>query len=108
MWRRIGIEPGEGRIFAWGAVTLFLVGWAEVSVKNVSETLFFKRVGVEHLPVVFLVNSFLLVATTLWMARVAARSDRLKLLPLVFLALALMLALRQATGRTRLDDSDEL
>ncbi len=43
--RKLGIEPGEGRLFAWGAAALALAGWADVSVKNVSETFFLKRVG---------------------------------------------------------------
>lgn len=92
MWRKLGIEPGEGRVFGWGAAALFLLGWTDVSLKNVSETLFLKRVGVEHLPLVFLANSVLLVATTGAMGRLAARSDRLKLLPRTLAALALLLA----------------
>ena len=88
MWRKLGIEPGEERPFAWGAAVLFLLGWAEVSVKNASETLFLKGVGVEYLPQVFLVNSLLLVGTTYLVGRIAHRSDRLKLLPIVLVVLA--------------------
>jgi AAA family ATP:ADP antiporter len=34
MLRKLGIEPGEGWVFAWGAAALFLLGWADVSVKK--------------------------------------------------------------------------
>ncbi|TDJ15166.1 MAG: cyclic nucleotide-binding domain-containing protein [Deltaproteobacteria bacterium] len=91
MWRKLGIEPGEGRVFAWGAFALFLLGWADVSLKNVSETFFLKRVGPEWLPLVFLANSVLLVATTGLLGRIAARKDRLWLLPRIFVGLAVML-----------------
>jgi len=91
MLRKLGIEQGEGRIFAWAVGTLFLLGWADVSVKNVSETLFLKRVGVQLLPLVFLINSLLLVVTTYVVGRMAARGDRLRLLPGVLLVLALIL-----------------
>jgi hypothetical protein len=91
MWRKLGIEPGEGRVFAWGAAALFLLGWSDVSVKNVSETFFIKRVGPEHLPEVFLVNSLLLVGTTWAFGRVATGSDPLKLLPRTLAGLALLL-----------------
>ncbi|MBW2398495.1 MAG: hypothetical protein JRG80_04405 [Deltaproteobacteria bacterium] len=53
MLRKLGIEPGEGRLFFWAAGVLFLLGWADVSVKNASETLFLKGVGVEFLPLGF-------------------------------------------------------
>jgi len=91
MWRKIGIEPGEERVFAWGAAALFLVGWADVFVKNLSETLFVKRVGVEDLPKAFLISSLLLVLSTGLFARLAARSDRLRLLPRTMGVLAVLL-----------------
>jgi AAA family ATP:ADP antiporter len=91
MLRMLGIEPGEGKLLAWGAATLFLLGWADVSVKNVSETFFLKRVGVELLPLVFLANSLLLVGTTYLVGRIASRSDRLQLLPRVLVGLAVTL-----------------
>jgi len=91
MLRKLGIEPGEAKVFAWGAAALFLMGWADVSVKNVSETLFIKRVGVERLPLVFLANSVLLVVTTYAVGRSAARTDRLRLLPYVLVGLAIAL-----------------
>ena len=91
MLRKLGIEPGEARVFAWAAAALFLLGWADVSVKNVSETLFIKRVGVERLPLVFLVNSILLVVTTFLVGQIASRADRLRLLPHVLVVLALAL-----------------
>jgi hypothetical protein len=91
MLRKLGIEPGEGRLFAWAAGVLFLVGWAEVSVKNASETLFLKEVGVQYLPSAFLVNSLLLVGTTYLVGRIADRSDRLKLLSRVLALLGIAL-----------------
>lgn len=89
MWRKLGIEPGEGRVFAWGAAVLFLLGWTDVSVKNVAEVFFLKRVGVQYLPWAFLASSLLLVGTTAAVGWLAARSDRLKLLPLTLLLLGL-------------------
>ncbi len=91
MLRKLGIEPGEGRVFAWGSAALFLLGWADVSVKNVSEAFFIKRVGVELLPYAFLLSSVLLVATTWAFGSFAARRDRLRLLPRTFFALGLLL-----------------
>jgi AAA family ATP:ADP antiporter len=79
--RWLGIEPGEGRVFAWGTLALGLLGWAEVSLRNVSETLFLKKVGVEHLPSAFLLNDVLLLGATVAFVGAAARSDRLRLLP---------------------------
>ena len=76
MLRKLGIEPGEGRVFAWGAAALFLLGWSDVSFKNVSETLFVKRVGAEHMPLAWLVSSLLLVLTTWAFGGLAARVRR--------------------------------
>jgi hypothetical protein len=89
--QKFGIEPGEGRLFVWGAAALALAGWADVSVKNLSETLFNKRVGVEYLPLAYLFNSVLLVGTTYLATRLAARSNRPRLLPKVMFALAALL-----------------
>ncbi len=86
--RAIGLEPGEGRVFAWGAATFFLLGWAAVSLTNVSETFFLKRVGVGYLPLVFLVNSLLLAWTTSRVGRLAARAEHLRLLVRTFFLLA--------------------
>jgi hypothetical protein len=91
MWRKLGIEPGEGRLFAWGTAVLALAGWADASLRNVAETLFLKRVGVDLLPVVFLVNAVLLVGSTAWVGGLIARGDRLRLLPRMLVALALLL-----------------
>jgi hypothetical protein len=89
--RKLGIEPGEGRLFFWGAVALALTGWADVSLKNVAETLFNKRVGVAYLPLAYLLNSILLVGTTYIVGRVAARSNRSRLLPRIFFGLSVLL-----------------
>ena len=91
MWRKLGIEPGEGRVFAWGTAVLALTGWADASLRNVAETLFLKRVGVDLLPVVFLANAALLVGSTAWVGGLVARGDRLRLLPRVLAVLALLL-----------------
>jgi hypothetical protein len=89
--RTLGVEPGEGRAFAWGAATFFLAGWAVVSITNVGETLFLKRVGVAYLPLVFLGNSVLLAGTTFAVGRMAARTDHMRLVARTFFGLAAVL-----------------
>ncbi len=91
MLRRLGIEPGEGWVFAWGTAMLFLLGWAEVSVKNVGEVLFLKRVAPELIPLAFLLSAVLLVATTYAVARFVPQRDHSSLLPLAFAVLGLAL-----------------
>jgi len=91
MWRMLGIEPGEERIFARGVAVLFLLGWAAVFLANLAETVFNKRVGFERLADAFLLSALLLVVTTAVFGRIAARSDRLLLLPMVMLGLGLAL-----------------
>ena len=90
--RVLGIEPGEVRVLVAGALALFLIEWAAVSVTNVAETLFLKRIGVERLPIVFLVNSLLLAGTSVGVGRLAARGDQGRLLRrvLVLLGAALL------------------
>ncbi len=65
----------ERPIVLWGGLSLFLVGWATVSLTNAAETLFLKRVGVEQLPLVFLVNSCLLAASTFFVGRRVAAGE---------------------------------
>lgn len=65
----------ESAIVLWGGLSLFLVGWATVSLTNASETLFLKRVGVDQLPLVFLLNSGLLAATTFVVGRRVAGAE---------------------------------
>ena len=77
MWRRLGIEQGEGRLFAWAASTLFLLGWAYVSVTNVSEVFFIKRIDVRYLPLAFLVSSAVLVVTSLSLGRLGFEVEAL-------------------------------
>ncbi len=91
MIRKLGIEPGEGRLLLWGAAALALAGAADVSVKNVSETLFNKRVGVSYLPLAYLINAILLVGTTFVVVHLAARMNRPRLLPRILFGLALLL-----------------
>jgi ATP/ADP translocase len=82
------IEPDERRLVAWGAATVFLIEWAAVLVANVSETLFLKRIGVDYVPFVFLVNSLLMVGTTYAVGRMAARVEHRELLMRTFFVLA--------------------
>lgn len=91
--RTVGIHRGEERLFLWGAATLFLLGWASVSLTNVAETLFLKRVGVDRLPFVFLANGVLLVGSTYAMSHIATRADRRRLLASTFAGLALAVLL---------------
>jgi hypothetical protein len=87
------LDARERRLLAWGSVALFLAGWADVSVKNVSDTLFLKRIGVELLPVAFLVNAFLLMGTTSLLGLLATRVDPLRLFTRSLAALGLLLGL---------------
>ncbi len=91
MWRKLGIGPGEERIFAWGALALFMLGSSDAFLKVLSETLVVKRTGLEDLPKAFLVSSLLLAVTTGLFGRLAARSDRLLLLPRTMIGLTLLL-----------------
>jgi CRP-like cAMP-binding protein/ATP/ADP translocase len=88
---RWSIERGERLVVAWAMATCFLIGWVAVSMANVSETLFLKRVGVQYLPVVFLVSSLCMVASTGVVSRLAARVDHGRLLVRTLLLLALSL-----------------
>lgn len=88
----IAAEARERRILVWGSAAIFLAGWADVSVKNVSETLFLKRIGVEYLPVAFLANSFLLVGTTALLGALASRVDPLRLFTRALIGLSALLA----------------
>jgi len=84
-------ELRERGVLAWGAAALFLAGWADVSVKNVAETLFLKRIGVELLPVAFLANAGLLLGTTSLLGLLASRMDPLRLFTGALAALAALL-----------------
>jgi AAA family ATP:ADP antiporter len=90
--RALGIERGEERVLAWSAAALFAVSWASISVANVADTFFLKRVGVDRLPWVFLLNSVLLTGTTFVVGRLALRYEprRLLIATLGFLAVALV------------------
>lgn len=76
----------ERPIVLWGGLSLFLVGWATVSLTNAAETLFLKRVGVEQLPLVFLLNSALLAASTYFVGRRIAATELGRALTLTLLA----------------------
>jgi len=89
--RSIGIEPGEGRVFAWSVATFFLVRAASVALANASDTFFLKRIGVSLLPLVFLASSALLVVTTSAVVRLSARRPQIPLLAQAFFALAVAL-----------------
>jgi AAA family ATP:ADP antiporter len=90
--RTLGIEAGEERLLLAAATALFLVAWAAVSVTNVAETYFLKRVGIARLPLVFLVNSVLLAGTGVAVGRLTARGDQARLLTraLTLLGVALL------------------
>ena len=61
--RQLGIERSEAWLVFCGAACLFAVGWTDVSLANISEVYFLKRVGVDYLPWAFLGSSALLVVT---------------------------------------------
>ncbi len=86
--RRWVVERGERLVVGWAMATCLLIGWAAVSLANVSETLFLKRVGVQYLPLVFLANSLCMVMTTASVGRLAARVDHRRLLVRTLLILA--------------------
>jgi len=87
MLQRLGFDRQESRVLVWGGVTLFLTGWADVSLKNVSEAYFLDEVGPHRLPWVFLASSVLLVASTWWVGHLTARQERLRILPRVLVGL---------------------
>jgi hypothetical protein len=88
-----GLDARQRRVLLWAACALFLAEWADVSVKNVSETLFLKRIGVEFLPLAFLVNGLLLLATTSLLGNFAARMDPSRLFTRALAGLGLVLLL---------------
>ena len=71
------------------ALLLALVGWSDVTVQNVAETYFLKRIGVDYLPLAFLVSTALLAGTTYWVSRLTAQVNRTTLLAWLFLGLML-------------------
>lgn len=81
------------QVALWAGAALVLLGWADATVHNVSETLFLKRVGVEWLPLAFLASSLLLVASTYLVGRRMAAGDRLSVLPVAYVAGGVTLAL---------------
>src|SRR5262245_19560731 len=91
--RSIGVERSELRVFAWASATFFLIHAASVVLANASDTLFLKRIGVNLLPVAFLVSSLLLVLTTSAMVRLAALGAPVVLLGRTFFGLAIGLLL---------------
>jgi hypothetical protein len=88
MLQRFGFDRQESRVLVWGAATLFLTGWADVSLKNVSEAYFLDQVGPERLPYVFLASAALLVGTTWAVGHWAASAQRLRMLPRVLVGMA--------------------
>ena len=86
--RRLGIERSEVGILGYGALCLAAIGWTDVSLANISETYFLKRVGVQYLPLAFLGSSVLLVGTGLLLSRFVANRDRTLMLPSIFAVLA--------------------
>ena len=88
MLKQFGFDRQESRVLVWGAATLFLAGWADVSLKNVSEAYFLDQVGPERLPYVFLASAGLLVVTTWAVGHWVVHRQRLRLLPRVLVGLA--------------------
>ncbi len=86
--RSLGVDAGEGRLFAWAVATFFLVHAASVALANASDTFFLKRIGINLLPAVFLVSSLLLVVTTSAVVRLATRRAQMPLLVRTFFVLA--------------------
>ncbi|MBW2576900.1 MAG: HEAT repeat domain-containing protein [Deltaproteobacteria bacterium] len=89
--KRIGVEHEERSLFGWAGLCLLLVGAGSAALQNAAETLFLKRVGVEMLPLVFLVSSVILAAATTLVGRALGSADRPRWLPRVLFALALTL-----------------
>ena len=89
---RLGIERGEERVSRGARPRSSPISWASISVANVADTFFLKRVGVDRLPWVFLLNSVLLTGTTFVVGRLALRYEprRLLIATLGFLAVALV------------------
>jgi AAA family ATP:ADP antiporter len=89
--KRIGVEHEERSLFVWAGLCLLLVGAGSAALQNAAETLFLKRVGVEMLPLAFLVGSVILAAATTLVGRALGSVDRPRWLPRVLLALAVTL-----------------
>ncbi|MEE8310927.1 MAG: hypothetical protein V3R77_01635, partial [Candidatus Binatia bacterium] len=91
IFERIGVEPAERRLFGWATLSLFLLGASAYALLNSSETLFLKRVGVEHLPLALLCSSGLLIVTTTLAGRALVTADRCAWLPRLLLSLGVMI-----------------
>jgi AAA family ATP:ADP antiporter len=89
--KKIGIESEERSLFAWASLCLLFVGAGSAAFQNAAETLFLKRVGVEMLPLAFLVSSIILAAATMLIGNALGSVDRPRWLPRILFALALTL-----------------
>ena len=74
--KRIGVEREERSLFGWAGLCLLLVGAGSAALQNAAETLFLKRVGVELLPLAFLVSSVILPSPTLPNSSIGQSLDR--------------------------------
>ena len=83
--KRMGVEPEERSLFGFAGLCLLLVGAGSAALQNSAETLFLKRVGVETLPLAFLVSSIILAAATALVARKLSSVDRPRWLPRILL-----------------------
>jgi AAA family ATP:ADP antiporter len=87
----MGVEPEERSLFGFAGLCLLFVGAGSAALQNSAETLFLKRVGVETLPLAFLISSVILAAATTWVGRKLSSVDRPRWLPRILLVLALVL-----------------
>jgi hypothetical protein len=86
--QRVGVQPEERSLFLRAGLCLAMLGAAAIALLNTAETLFLKRVGVEHLPVALMLSAGLLVLTTAVAGRFASGAPA-RWLPRLLAGLAL-------------------
>jgi len=89
--KRMGVELEERSLFGFAGLCLLFIGAGSAALQNSAETLFLKRVGVETLPLAFLVSSLILAAAATLVGRWLSSVDRPQWLPRILLALAVVL-----------------
>lgn len=85
------IRPGEGRMVGYLSLLFLVVGLGMAVGRSASDALFFRRVGVEHLPQMFFLTSLLLVVFGTIYAEFADRLSAGRLFRHVAVAFALLL-----------------
>lgn len=73
------IHDDELRLFMWSFVLLFLIRSAGIVFNNFAETAFLKRYGVEHLPVVYMLNSIITFVIMGLLAGIMTRLEGIRL-----------------------------